>query len=127
MSKARNIAAGVALTMLAACGANTAQDVPPQRWRDLEVRIESRPNPPHAGMNEFLVMATDSRGKPAYNLVVSLRASDADVWKQAIQDGQVGVYRRAVKIESGAAVDLQVQLQGKDGETVLHFPLKLQP
>lgn len=123
MNNLGRAAAGLALGLLAACGANTAQDLPPQRWQDLEVQIESRPNPPRAGMNEFLVMVNDSRGRPAHDLVVSLRTGDADAWKQAIQDGQVGVYRTAVKVESGVNSVLQVQLQGKDAEGVLRFPL----
>lgn len=127
MNSAARIAAGLALVTLAGCGANTAQDMPAQRWQDLEVRIESRPNPPHAGMNEFLVMVTTSRGRPAYNLVVSLRTADVNPWKQAIEDGQVGVYRTAVKIEPGADSVLQVQLRGQDTESVLRFPLKPQP
>lgn len=92
----------------------------------MEVRLESRPNPPHAGVNEFLVMVTDGRGKPAYNLVVSMRTSDQNQWTQAIEDGQIGVYRRGVKVEPGASAVLQVQIRRKDAEDVLYFPLKLQ-
>ncbi len=120
-------AAALLLSTLAACGGEPAQDAPPQRWQDLEVRIESRPSPPRAGMNEFLVMATNSRGRPAYNLVVSLRTSDASPWTQAIEDGQMGVYRRAVKLEPGVGAVLQVQIKSRDAEGVLYFPLKQQP
>ncbi len=115
------------LGLLAACGGNTAQDLPPQHWHDLEVSVESRPSPPRPGANEFLVMVTNSRGRPAYNLVVSLRTQDSEAWKQAIEDGQVGVYRTAVKIEPGAAAVLQVQVRAQDGEGVLKFPLQVQP
>lgn len=127
MSSAAKIVAGLLLALLAACGANTAQDAPPQRWQDLEVRIESRSSPIDAAINEFLVTVTDSRGRPAYNLVVSLRTSDASAWKQAIEDGQMGVYRTAVKIESAADPVLQVQIRRKDDEGVLYFPLKRHP
>ncbi len=123
MNSLGRMLAGLAFGLLTACGADTAQNQPPQRWQNLDVQIESRPNPPRAGMNEFLVMVNDSRGRPAHDLVVSLRSGDADPWKQAIQDGQVGVYRTAVKIEPGANPVLQVQLQGKDAEGVLRFPL----
>jgi len=120
------VAAGLVLAALAACGAEQAALAPPQKWQGMEVNVESRPNPPHAGMNEFLVMVTDARGRPAYNLVVSLRTSSQDQWKQAIEDGQVGVYRRAVKLELGANGVLQVQVRSKDAEGILEFPLKMQ-
>ncbi len=108
---------------LAACGSgDVTQQLPPQQWQGLEVRVESRPSPLHDGANEFLVMVADSRGKPAYNLVVSMRTSDSEPWKQAIQDGQVGVYRRAIKAEPGAV--LQVQLKRNEAESVLRFSLK---
>jgi hypothetical protein len=109
-------------TMLAACGGEVSQQLPPQQWQGMEVRVEPRPSPLHDGTSEFLVMVTDSRGKPAYNLIVSLRTSDSEPWKQAIEDGQVGVYRRGIKAEPGAV--LQVQIKRNDTEGVLRFPLK---
>lgn len=121
------VAAVLTFAALAACGEPPGAQLPPQKWQGLDVSVESRPNPPHAGMNEFLVMVADARGRPAYNLVVSLRASPKDEWKQAIEDGQVGVYRRAVKLESAANPVIQVQLKLKDTEGVLAFPLNTQP
>lgn len=115
----------VLAAMLAACGGASTQNLPPQKWQDLEVRVESRPSPLGDGANEFLVMVANSRGKPAYDLVVSLRTSDRDPWIQAIEDGQVGVYRRAVKIEgNGKPPVLQVQIKLKDNQGVLYFPLQ---
>lgn len=111
---------------LAACDADHAADLPPQKWRDMDVRVESRPNPPRAGMNEFLVMVTDKRGRPAYDLIVSLRAGDQDGWTQAIEDGQVGVYRRAVRVGAGARSVLQVQIRRNGAEDTLYFPLQVQ-
>jgi len=110
----RRVAVGLLLATVSACGGERSTDAPPQKWRDMEVRIESRPSPPRAGMDEFLVMVTDGRGRPAYNLIVSFRTSDQNPWKQAIEDGQIGVYRRAVKIEPGANSVLQVQIRRKD-------------
>jgi hypothetical protein len=113
---------------LAACDSgSSAAAIPSQQWHGLEVRIEPRPNPPAAGMNEFLVMVTDKRGRPGYNLVVSLRASDQDEWKQAIEDGQVGVYRRSVRLEQVQAPVLQVQLRQGADEEVLYFKLPVAP
>ena len=100
-------------------------DAPVQKWQDMEVRVESRPSPPRAGMNEFLVMTTGERGRPVYDLIVSLRTDDQDEWKQAIQDGQVGVYRRAVEVAPGTRSVLQVQIKRKSEAGVLRFPLNL--
>ncbi len=124
----RRMFAVLAAAMLAGCSAGQqAEAIPPQKWQNLEVRVESRPSPPRPGMNEFLVMVTDSRGRPGYDLVVSLRTSDQDEWKQAIEDGQVGVYRRAVRVAPDARSELQVQLRRGDVGDVLYFPLKVQP
>lgn len=90
---------------------------------DSEVSIESRPNPPAPGMNEILVMVTGDRGRPAYDLMVSLRTSDQDEWKQAIQDGLIGVYRRAVDVEPGTRSTLQVQIKHNGEQSVLRFQL----
>ena len=46
-------------------------------------------------------------------------------WVQAIQDGFIGVYRRAVDIGDGETVKLQVRLQQGKEQKVLLFPLKL--
>jgi hypothetical protein len=124
----RGIAVLAAAVMLAGCSAGQqAEAIPPQKWQNLEVRVESRPSPPRPGMNEFLVMVTDSRGRPGYDLMVSLRTSDQDEWKQAIEDGQVGVYRRAVRVGPDTRSVLQVQLRRGDAADVLFFPLTVQP
>lgn len=114
------------LGMLSACGGRQAADAPPQMWGDVEVRVESRPSPPRKGMNEFLVMVTGERSKPISNLVVSLRTDDQDTWRQAIQDGQVGVYRRAAEVGPGTRSVLQVQIKRDGSESVLRFPLQLE-
>ncbi len=120
------IASVALIGALAACGGDHAADLPPQKWHDMEVRVESRPNPPHPGMNEFLVMVTDRRGRPAYDLIVSMRTDDKDEWTQAIQDGQVGVYRRAVRVGAGTRSVLQVRLTRNGTEDTLYVPLQVQ-
>jgi hypothetical protein len=115
------------LGILTACGGEAGKELPPQQWQGMEVRVEPRPSPLQGGTTEFLVMVTDARGKPAYNLIVSLRTGDRDPWVQAIEDGQVGVYRRGIKVEPGASAVLQVQIKGRDKEGVLRFPLQAQP
>jgi hypothetical protein len=110
------------VALLAACADSDNMDTPAQKWQGLDVRVETRPSPPAVGMNEFLVIATGDRGRPAYDLIVSLRSSDADPWKQAIQDGQVGVYRRAAELDAVARNSLQVQIRRGATESVLRFP-----
>jgi len=57
--------------------------------------------------------------------VVSVRTDDDDQWVQAIQDGEVGVYRRAARVAFGTRSVLQVQIKGDGSEEVLRFPLSL--
>ena len=113
------------LGVLAACGGDHAMDIPAQKWRDVDIRVEVRPSPPRAGMSEFLVMTAGERGRPVYDLIVSLRTDDHDEWKQAIQDGQVGVYRRAVEVAPGTRSVLQVQIKRNGEESILRFPLNV--
>jgi hypothetical protein len=122
---AREYAAFILVVGLTACGGDPSQDAPVQKWQGMEIRIESRPSPPSPGMNEFLVMATGEHGRAIYDMIVSLRTDDHDEWKQAIQDGQVGVYRRAAEVEPGARSVLQVQVKHNGLESVLRFPLNL--
>ncbi|MBA0902483.1 MAG: hypothetical protein ITD32_01695 [Candidatus Nitrotoga sp.] len=112
------------LMCLVACGGSAVVDAPPQKWQDAEVRVESRPSPPRPGVNEFLIIVTGSRG-PVHNIVVSVRTDDDDQWVQAIQDGEVGVYRRAARVAFGTRSVLQVQIKGGGSEEVLRFPLSL--
>ncbi|MBK8569616.1 MAG: hypothetical protein IPN81_06290 [Nitrosomonadales bacterium] len=112
------------LVLLVACGGDRVADTQPQKWQDAEVRVESRPSPPRPGVNEFLVIVTGERG-PIHDVMVSVRTDDQDQWIQAIQDGEVGVYRRAAKVAPGTRSVLQVQMKRNGVEGVLRFPLKL--
>ncbi|CAH1069815.1 hypothetical protein [Candidatus Nitrotoga sp. 1052] len=114
------------LVLLAACGGDRVADTQPQKWQDAEVRVESRPSPPRPGVNEFLVIVTGERG-PVHDIMVSVRTDDHDQWIQAIQDGEVGVYRRAAKVAPGTRSVLQVQIKRNGAEGVLRFPLNLSP
>lgn len=106
--------------MLSGCGG--AKEYAPGKWHGMDVVVESRPNPPTKGMNEFLVTVTDKHGRPGFDMVVSLRANEHDPWTQAIQDGQMGVYRRAVKVDPAIDTVLQVQIEAKGKADVINFP-----
>lgn len=114
------------LVLLTACGRDQVADTQPQKWQGAEVRVESRPSPPRPGINEFLVIVTGERG-PVHDIMVSVRTDDQDQWIQAIQDGEVGVYRRAAKVTLGTRSVLQVQIKRNGAEGVLRFPLNLSP
>jgi hypothetical protein len=124
------LAASFALLVagLAACNdGGAAYQIPVQHWNSADVRIETHPNPPIAGMSEIVVIVTGPRGRPISDLTISLRGNESMPWVQAIQDGFIGVYRRAVDIGDGEAVELQVKLQQGNEQKVLFFPLKLTP
>lgn len=111
---------------LAACNEKSeAILLPAQHWNEMLVRIETHPYPPLAGMSEIVVIVTGPHGKPAGDLIVSLRGNDSMPWVQAIQDGFIGVYRRAVDLGDGETAAVQVRLQKEEVQKVLLFPFKL--
>jgi hypothetical protein len=117
---------GMAALGLVLCGCSGAtQDTPTVNWRDLQVHVESRSYGPIPGMRELLVFVNRNGVLPAWDCRVDLRTSDADPWKQAIEDGHVGVYRRAAKVDESEHSVLQVRISAEGNETVLHFPLML--
>jgi hypothetical protein len=123
-SSYKKYAAFFLLAMLSACG-NQVENIPSQNWEGIDVHVETRPSPPRTGMNEFLIMTTSKRGQPVYDFIVSIRTSDQDPWVQAIEDGQMGVYRRAAEVAPGIRSVVQVQIKRNGEESVLRFPLKV--
>jgi len=91
----------------------------------MEIRIETRPSPPRSGLVEILAIVTGPHGAPVHDLIISMRTADGDPWVQAIQDGHLGVYRRAAKIGIGERSVLQLQIQLGMEQDLLRFPLKL--
>jgi hypothetical protein len=114
----------VLVVFLTACGSGKGQRIGPLTWEGAVVEVETRPSPPTSGMVEFIVIASRKKSQPVNDLIVSLRASDRQEWKQAIQDGYTGVYRRAIMVNDVASDVLQARLQQKDKVTILNFPLK---
>ena len=126
MRKSLAIALYFLVAGLAACSeVKELPQIPAQHWKDMDVRIETHPNPPLAGMSEVVVIVTGHRGRPVHDLIVSLRSSNVAAWVQTIQDGHIGVYRRGVSIGFGERAVLQVQIQQGGSTQVLLFPLKL--
>ncbi len=96
----------------------------PQQWGDVIITIEARPGPTAGSVCEFLIMASFANNTPAHSMMVSIRMNDQGPWKQAIQDGMVGVYRRSDRVNSLDTDVLAIQLKRKGEEGVLRFALK---
>ena len=113
--------------LLTACGgAKPEGSIPPQQWQNIEFQIQTRPEVIQPGMIEFLVLATELHGRPVHDLVISLRMQEDDAWRQAIQDGLSGVYRRALHVPaSTTGVSVLVQRKGAEEKIELQFPLQL--
>ena len=73
-------------------------------------------------MKELLVYINKGSTLPAWDCRVEIRTSDEDPWKQAIEDGYVGVYRRAAKVDDRDHSSVQVRIRAEGDETVLIFP-----
>jgi len=116
---------------LTGCGGKNAENrfiIPAQSWQDIEIRVETRPEPVRVGMNEFIIIINDHLKKirPAYDYIVDIRTSNRYPWRQAIQDGHSGVYRRAVPLDQIKHPVLQVRIEKEiqgGGRTTLFFPL----
>jgi hypothetical protein len=109
------------LLLLTACPGGAVIS-PPQEWEGMNFRVETRPPVIEPGMVEFLVMGDRDR-KRAHDLIVNIRIGAAGRWTQSIQDGHVGVYRRALRVSDPRTDELQVHIRYEDKETVLVFPL----
>lgn len=110
------------LSLTACTGGEVTAAFEPQVWQGVQVVLESRPQPMRPGMNELLVLATGRRGLPVADMVVSLRTSEQEPWRQGIQDGGSGVFRRAVQMRPGDT-QVFVRLQRGKAETVLTYPI----
>ena len=102
--------------------------MPVQTWKGMTFSVETRPPKLGVGMNEFLVVASkvSNNNSPAHDLIVYLSIEGTHHWEEAIQDGFVGVYRRAVRVFDPAHDVLLLKIvHGKD-TGILRFPLNQQ-
>ena len=117
------------IMLLSACSDQEPVRLGPLQWQEIQFIVESRPSPVRKGMNEFMVIATREGVKPGVGLIVELRVNDSGEWRQAIQDGYTGVYRRAIMVNDPQRDVLSVHVrntraeQGEEKETILRFPL----
>jgi hypothetical protein len=111
---------------LGACGESSdSYVVGTGRWNDFDVTVESRPAPPRQGNNEVVIIVTGERRQPVFDAIVNLRAQPSAPWVQAIEDGHVGVYRRAVNFGQGNGATIEVQLRRGTDETLLSFAVPI--
>ena len=108
---------------VSACSRENAYILGPQVHGDVEVLVEIRPGAPTVGMNEFIVVATHTNRLPAKEYIVSIKLKDSGEWRQSIQDGHSGVYRRAIRVNNPQTDVLLVELDDKKTKTILNFPL----
>lgn len=111
-----------AVVLISGCTSDVPSS-PKQTWDGLDVWIETRPPVIRPGMMEFLVLANRDKRKPAFDLYVNLRMGPTGTWVQAIQDGHVGVYRRAMRVTDPETDILHVYIRRDGKETLLQFPL----
>jgi len=109
--------------LLAGCSGAPEPISEPLKWEEAVIELQSQPSPVAVGMNEFMVVATEERGRPVRDLVISLKAANGQ-WRQAIQDGHSGVYRRALAVAAGQVeIELKVRRKRTENEAVLIFPI----
>lgn len=109
--------------LLSSCSADESAWSPaPQSWQDITIRVETQPTPVERGMNEFLLIADHQQRGFINNLLVEVRTESSD-WKQAMPDGALGVFRRALQVRHVQREHLYVRLirDGQHGE--MTFPL----
>ncbi|MDH3325216.1 MAG: hypothetical protein OEM38_00700 [Gammaproteobacteria bacterium] len=91
------------LLVLIALSVSCTNEIPTtqfQEWGEYSFRLESRPPHVKPGMNEFLLIGNFKKKFRAYDLIVSYRMGPAGKWSQAIQDGNTGVYRKAMRVKN---------------------------
>jgi len=112
----------VLLALLSGCSGQP--DAAPQKWQGFDVRVETQPSPPRVGMNEVMVEVSGKHGKGVHGLVVSLRTSDTESWKQTFPDGDLGVYHGAASLGPDHA-RLQVMIEQDGKRDILYFPIRM--
>jgi len=119
----RRYIAMFAVLLLVACSAGEQAWSPPvQSWNGIAIRIETRPTVVSPGMNEFLVIANRQQRGFSADLVVDVRTENSD-WKQAMPDGALGIFRRALPVRDVHKDHLYVRLHRKGEQREMVFAL----
>ncbi|MDQ6974600.1 MAG: hypothetical protein Q9M10_06915 [Mariprofundaceae bacterium] len=108
----------VVCLLLSACSSSTpVWTAPEQAWGKFNVHFETRPEVLHKGMNEFLVFVNRQGKKHIPDLLVKIQIND-DRMQQAMPDGALGIYRRALYVHDEKTDRLHVHLgyHGQEGD-----------
>lgn len=109
--------------LLSSCSLGEGGWAPPaQVWNDLSIRIETRPTVLRSGMNEFLVIANRQQHGFSSDLMVDVRTERSD-WRQAMPDGALGVFRRALPVRDPQHDHLFVRLIRRGAQHEMVFSL----
>ena len=109
--------------LLSACAAEEPSWTPPaQAWNDVVIRIETRPTVLRPGMNEFLVITQRQQQGFAADMMVDVRTENSD-WKQAMPDGALGIFRRALPVRNVQRDHLYVRLVRRGEKHEMVFAL----
>ncbi|MDQ6999627.1 MAG: hypothetical protein Q9M12_01915 [Mariprofundus sp.] len=109
--------------LLSSCSADEGNWSPaPQSWQDITIRMETRPAPIRQGMNEFILIANHQQRGFVNDLLVEVHTEHSG-WKQAMPDGALGVFRRALPVKDVRHDHLYVRLtrRGQHHEMVFSF------
>jgi len=111
------------VVLLAACSSDDVAWSPPQQvWNDLAIHIETRPTVLRPGMNEFLIIANRQQHSFSSDLMIDVRTENSD-WRQAMPDGALGVFRRALPVRDVQRDHLFVRLVRKGEQHEMVFAL----
>jgi len=113
----------LALLVLASCSTgDSSWTSAPQAWKDITISIETAPAPVRRGMNEFLLIANHQQRGFFNNLLVMVR-TESSGWQQAIPDGALGVFRKALPVRDVQHDHLFVRLTRGDEHGEMTFAL----
>ncbi|OIO54026.1 MAG: hypothetical protein COX57_13470 [Alphaproteobacteria bacterium CG_4_10_14_0_2_um_filter_63_37] len=99
----------------------------------IDLQVEIYPSPPTPGYNEFKVSLKKSGDwRPVDNVIVEMgvRKGPQDpvvAWSMGMQDGLLGIYRRAVEIPSSGHWEAVIRVRKGEMEQQATFPLDVAP
>jgi len=112
----------VIVCLLSACSSPESWSPPTQTWGEFDIHIETRPEVMRQGMNEFLLFVNRKGQRHIPDLLVQIRTPSSK-WTQAMPDGALGIYRRALLVNDMKHDQLYVRLSYHGKEGALTFDL----
>jgi len=112
----------VCLWLLSSCSAANVWEPKAQQWGDFNIHLETRPEVMRQGMNEFLLIVNRKGQRHIPDLLIQIRTPSSE-WRQAMPDGALGVYRRALIVNDMKHDQLYVRLSYHGQEGALTFDL----